>query len=242
MISALLIGSRTEEIRKLQNDIRKVIAVSSDEKMGFFVLPPEKNIRGKLEKIDFLHVALIDVTSEIGIEASKAVRQKFPEIQILVIANTMISPAKYLIPEIRPSALLLRPFEEEHEKKILSDFFFFATKPLLRTPEQYYWAKTRDGTQRIPYNAIFCFEAREKKVFIRTKTIEYGTSGTIEKLLEKLPQNFARCHRSFIVNKDYIDRIRLTEGYIYLKGSLMIPISRSYKSMFKEHSNHNESI
>lgn len=242
MIFVLFLSPEKNEIEKIRADIRYLAAMHTDEEMEFHLFRTEKEFREGMKNVSFLHMAVVDVTLPGGPEAARELRRRYPEVQILVLSDISVSPVLYLTPDIRPSSLLLRPYDDDMRYKTLKDFFFLSIKPLLTSTDQYFWIKTRDGTQRIPYEAILYFEAREKRVFVRTRTVEYGTGGTIEKTAENLPQNFIRCHRSFIINRDYIDRIRLSEGTVYMAGSIMVPISRSYKADLKEYASGNKAI
>lgn len=61
----------------------------------------------------------------------------------------------------------------------------------------------------------------EKKEFVR---------GKIKDIILQLPPNFCRCHRSYIINKNYIDYVNHKE--IKLKNGLYVPLSRTYKNQF----------
>ena len=51
--------------------------------------------------------------------------------------------------------------------------------------------------------------------------------GKISEILEELPPNFVKCHRSYIVNKNYIKSN--TYKSITLQTGEEIPVSRSFK-------------
>jgi|GEM_PF-2007678 len=57
-----------------------------------------------------------------------------------------------------------------------------------------------------------------KKHFVR---------GKLSQILSELPPNFAKCHRSYIVNTNYIQSVQ--QGFITLKNKEEIPVSRSFK-------------
>ena len=84
---------------------------------------------------------------------------------------------------------------------------------------------------QIPFSQIYYFEARDKKLFVRTKNEEYAFYDTIESLARLLPEHFQRCHRSYIVNMEKIYRIVPSENYIELTEQIGVPVSRSYKSV-----------
>ena len=93
----------------------------------------------------------------------------------------------------------------------------------------------REGKISVPYSKIYYLEVREKKIFVRLKDKEYSKYGTLENVLKELSDDFIRCHRSFAVNKHYIDRVKLSENAIYLEHNIMVPLSRSYKAELKEY-------
>ena len=96
--------------------------------------------------------------------------------------------------------------------------------------------ETREGKQYIPLNQIYYIEAREKKIFIRTKQEEYGFYDTIENMEKKLPENFLRCHRSYIVNMSKVTAVKVSQSLIEVQDNLQVPLSRSYKRAVKEYS------
>lgn len=189
----------------------------------------------RLEETPFVDLAIMDVTQPGALEKTGKIRNQFSEAEILLIADESVSPMKYMRPSIRASSLLLRPMDAGW-KQAIRDFF---DQMLLTTRREsmknVLWIESRDGAFRIPFDQIYYVEAREKKVFIRLRTEEFGVSGVLEKFSGKLPENFRRCHRSFIVNTDYIFRVRLSENTLYLKDGLFVPVSRSYKEAFKNH-------
>ena len=69
---------------------------------------------------------------------------------------------------------------------------------------------------------------------MRLKKRELAFYETIEHLAERLPEQFVRCHRSFIVSKKRIRKVMLSKNLIELEQGMEVPLSRSYKSAFKE--------
>ena len=192
----------------------------------------------EVQKAGLLDVAIIDVTMQGALEAARLLRRQFAKIEILVIADVSVSPVQYMHPSIRASALLLRP-----ESMVWEDTMrdFYEQLPAVREQQEsqrnVLWIKNREGTFRIPFEQIYYLEAREKKVFVRTRQEEFGVGETMERLAEQLPENFVRCHRSFVVNEEHITQIRLSESLLYLGKELFVPISRTYKERFKGHVN-----
>lgn len=57
-------------------------------------------------------------------------------------------------------------------------------------------------------NNIYFIEKRGKKAIIKTSTDEYSLTCSFSNILNRLPDNFKRCHKSFIVNIDKISSIQ----------------------------------
>ena len=186
-------------------------------------------------KVALLDMAVIDVTMQGALQAAQLIRKQFTQAEILVIADVSVSPMKYMHPSIRASALLLRPQTAAWEETLHDFYEELPAISVNRKKEQTneLWIKNKAGRFRIPFEQIYYLEAREKKVFIRTRQAEFGVAETMEKLAEQLPENFVKCHRSFIVNEEHITKIKLNENLLYLGRDLFVPVSRSYRGLFK---------
>ncbi len=238
MIFGIMLDSNQQEEQRIRQYLRKLTAYYTDEKLELKVLHGFTSFVEEVQKAGLLDVAIIDVTMQGALEAARLLRRQFAKIEILVIADVSVSPVQYMHPSIRASALLLRP-----ESMVWEDTMrdFYEQLPAVREQQEsqrnVLWIKNREGTFRIPFEQIYYLEAREKKVFVRTRQEEFGVGETMERLAEQLPENFVRCHRSFVVNEEHITQIRLSESLLYLGKELFVPISRTYKERFKGHVN-----
>lgn len=243
MISLVLTDSQKEEKNNIEKEIRSLTAKKTDEKL--VVIKPEKleDVEELKKKYDLVHMSVMDVVMKKGIPAAESLRRQYPLSEMMIIADMTISPIKYMIPSIRASSLLLRPFSEEQFQSICEQFYVSSIKNLnIKQNETMFLIKNNDGRTLIPYEDIYYFEAVNKKITVRTKQEEYEIYDTIEKLLETLPNNFMRCHRSFIINKTLIKNVRLSDGIIQLYGSVTVPLSRSYKKAVKEYMDGRKSL
>jgi DNA-binding LytR/AlgR family response regulator len=86
---------------------------------------------------------------------------------------------------------------------------------------------------RMFYDDVLFIEAMENYVLIQTISKKHTIHFTMKALLDKLPtEKFVRVHRSFIVNKDKIDRIDNNMIYMETSEQKPIPLSKSYKDDF----------
>lgn len=236
MISAIILDSDQKEQLKIEKDLKNLIAYHTDEFLEIHYFSEYKSFITYLETAELLDLAVIDVVLSDGLRAAEKIHKYFPDAEIMLVADLSVSPVKYMCPSIRAASLLLRPANAEWEN-IIRDFFLLIIEGQNSSSSQdTFKIENKKGILRIPFQQIYYLEAREKKVFIRTGIEELGVSGTLEKLLEQLPPNFRRCHRSFIVNEDQIVQVNFSENLLHLKNELIVPVSRSYRKDFKKES------
>lgn len=233
MIFGVILDPDEQERERIHQYLSKFTAYHTDEELQLKTFQKSSLLLSQLESADLLDLAVVDVTMEGGFEAARTIRKRFPTAEIMIVADVTVSPMKYMCPSIRASALLLRPVSPGWEDAIQEFFFLLLADQEREDKNDTLWIENRKGIFRVPFDQICYLEAREKKVFVRTLVEEMGIAGTLEKLAEKLPENFKRCHRSFIVNTEQIVQIKLSENQLNLRGGLLVPISRSYRNLFK---------
>lgn len=84
---------------------------------------------------------------------------------------------------------------------------------------------------RIPYNEIVFIESLADYIKVNTNSGEIVSKEKISKLSERLPDSFLRIHRSFIINKERINKISYNE---IMLDDVCLNIGRSYRKMVRE--------
>ena len=74
------------------------------------------------------------------------------------------------------------------------------------------------------------------KIVFHTNSRDYQIYSSFAKIEQQLPENFVRCHRSFIVNIDNITKIEPLENIVYFNNSTC-DIGPKYKNKFIEEIN-----
>jgi DNA-binding LytR/AlgR family response regulator len=108
--------------------------------------------------------------------------------------------------------------ETEYEAKLYQANF---------TQDNFITIKSSYSLIQVPLQDIIYIEAMHKYIKIFTIEKRYTTLMSLTTILEMLPNNFFRCHRSFVVNLNTIDQI---QGSIICSGTYEIPVSRTYKA------------
>ena len=84
----------------------------------------------------------------------------------------------------------------------------------------------------VPFRDIFYLESRLHKTSIILKNLEYVCSEKLESLRERLDDRFLKCHKSYLVNMQYIREFRGRE--IVLEDGRTVPVSKARAKEAKE--------
>lgn len=231
MIHAALRSSKTDG-QMLEEEIRRRAAHDTDEQVvvvGLYTREDFLHFLGQNKRADII---CADVAAFQGIEQAERLREKYPRAAMILIADVKMSPITYMRPTILASALLLKPLTEADVRRTVEEIFRYYIRKAPK--DEVFLVETREDRQRIPWSDILYFEARAKKVYVCTADQEYGFYDTIDRLETLFSDRFIRCHRSYLVNRDMIEKVRLSHNCVLLRGDVELPLSRSYKSLIKE--------
>jgi two-component system response regulator AgrA len=76
------------------------------------------------------------------------------------------------------------------------------------------------------------------KLVYHTTFTDYEIYSSFSQIQDKLPENFVRCHKSYIVNLKNISGIKLSSNEITFKNKSVCYIGPKYKEHFMEVFNH----
>ena len=235
MLSTFIYDTDAKELKVLNYLCKDVLAILTDEMCNMNICSNKQELFTILKNIELLDLICMDITQDGAIQQAERVREQYSATEMLLIANAQISPIQYMKPSIKASSLLIKPFSSDDAKSILKDFVgSFLEKRIERDEEQCFILESQDGIMQIPYEKIYYFEAKSKKVFVRLGNEEYGYYATLESLEKQLPEYYIRCHRGFIVNSKKIEKLYLSDNQIRLRNDMIVPVSRSYKGIIKE--------
>ena len=162
---------------------------------------------------------------------------------IVLICDKDINFNVFYRPSISPSGVICRPFTLQFFQQIFGEVVT-EIKRLQKEERKRQTGNSPDnGAFSVKvggnyysffYRDILFFEAQTKKVALKTFGQEVSFYDSIENIAESLPDYFIRCHRSYIINSNYIISAQLGEMTICLKDNSKIPMSRSYKCYIKQ--------
>ena len=136
---------------------------------------------------------------------------------------------------MRPGGILVAPLREElmyaSLKRILNDY---AALHLNEDESKYMVVTSGKMLQRIAYQNILYLEAQNKLLNICMGRQVITVRSSMNELEKTLPDTFVRCHRSYIVNRMYVESYSLSDMMLELTTKERVPISRSYKDALRE--------
>lgn len=236
MISLFTLISKKEELKLLEPILHELAAKLTEEYWDMHFFTSYSDVREYLRTEPLIDFGCYDLMAEGASEGLPIFRKAYQNMGLVLVVDDSVSPLSYLKPGIRPDSLLIRPLKEEKVKETLEEFIRSGLEQKRGADgEENFVIETKEGRTFIPYNQIYYLEAREKKIFVRTLNEEYGFYASLEELAEKMPENFMRCHRSFIVNGGRIFKVAGASNMIILERGFEVPLSRSYKPEFRNY-------
>ncbi|MGX8705038.1 MAG: LytR/AlgR family response regulator transcription factor [bacterium] len=130
----------------------------------------------------------------------------------------------------RPAGILLGNYTAEQAivcfERILSDYASItndsaSTETLL--------LESGSTTYRIPYGQILYIEALNKKLNICTMRQSLSIRASISSIADTLPEQFLRCHRSYIINLRHVEQTDYRDMLVTMTDGSRLPIARSMK-------------
>ena len=235
MISMVIYSEDSADNIKIKKIFEDVIHVISEQKWDIKYYETLRRVERYLLVNKEINLLIFDITAPKAIIMLEELRRRYEDTFLLIIADTNISPMMYMKPNIRATSLILRPIEQVEMQDVIKAFLIdFIEKHESEDKEHIFKIESKGEVKYIPYESIYYFEARKRKIYLRTLTEEYIFSSTVDSLEQMLGEQFIRCHRSFIVNSRKIVSIVLSENIIKLTNDIIVPLSRGYKSSVKQ--------
>lgn len=174
--------------------------------------------RGKTFDLIFLDVEMDGLS---GVETGEKIRELDEEVLIIFVT----SYAKY-VPDafrVRAFQFLVKPLKrEEFEKETRRAL------TVIQKRRKLYHIKNKDSENYVEIRSIMYIEVYHKLIHIHTVNGIYKMGGCLSTELNKLEEyGFVKCHKSFIVNMNFVKGIERSE--IQLKNKQTIPLGRTMR-------------
>lgn len=223
-MNILIVEDNTEQAKYLEQMIREIR--QEDFVITHYTSGPEAllDIEDGRVSADILFMD-IELGNFNGIEIAGQIQKQLPAAQI--IFATGYDDYYLEVYEVDHVFLLRKPVDPTLLRKALEKAI-----SRLESRETYFSYDLNKKTCYVPFREITYFEIIRRKIILHTDQGETaGFYETMESLEARLPENFIRCHTSFIINLDKVTSFRA--GTVQIGGQEIV-ISRKYRQAVKK--------
>lgn len=208
----------------------KIAELEPDASVGIFTTLQALlfNIEDIADRIDGVFMD-IRLRNDSGISGAEQLLSSHPEIKLVYItgyASEYIQEMYCVDPKALPCAILTKPIEIKYLRNALRKIHE-STREAELLP-----IKTGGTVTYLSTAEIISIVSDKRKLIIRHQGGSIEIYGKLSDYREKLPDSFAQCHKSCIVNLRRISRITGWTSIEMSDGSVL-PISRTYKENIK---------
>ncbi|MDU6249308.1 MAG: LytTR family DNA-binding domain-containing protein, partial [Paeniclostridium sordellii] len=171
---------------------------------------------------DNIDIFLLDIQMDglNGMEVARKIRQ-IDKKEIEIIFTTSLIEYIQEGYEVRAYRYLLKPIKLEDFKKHI----ILCIEELTKNKESYIAVNEKNNTCKVKISEITYIEIQKREMTIHTINEDYTINSSMSKLENELSKyNFYRCHKSFMVNIDFIKNIK--QYIAILDNKEEVPISR----------------
>jgi DNA-binding LytR/AlgR family response regulator len=203
------------------------------EDLGYNVVGVEDNAAEAYAAIGKLQpdLVLLDINLEgdvDGVMLAQDINANF-QIPFVYLTSNADNLTINRVKRTKPAGFILKPFNEKDLKSNIEIALFTGKEKDKKSTDylQEFFVKDGNSLVKLKVDNILFIKADDNYSRIYTVDKSYILSSTLKAIEEKLPANkFMRIHRSYVVNLDFIDKIK--ESTLYA-GKHSLPIGRSYQ-------------
>lgn len=179
------------------------------------------------EHFDLLLMDLDWGEEKTGLEYAEQLYRTAPHIPVIYVTGYNDRFAQHvLLKETNLAGYLTKPIDDVLLEKYLQ-------KVIDRRESEYKLSFQQQGrVVSLDTNRIIYLESRNHTSIVHTDTETYSIYEKISSLFTRLPNTFVQCHKSYVVNMRWIQR--LEAGKILLKNGEVVSVSRTYTVKTRE--------
>ena len=177
------------------------------------------------EDVDILIVNLMN-QKEKGAGVVRICKKRIHHLKLVLLVDRKDCPEHLF--ELQPDALLFFPLDKVDFQRVVLRLEQMAQQEYKRCLT----LMKRGKIYRIPYQKILYVESMGHQLCVKTWEEEIRLYGKLDDLLERLPPYFLHCHKSYLINLNYVRELGMYK--IRLEGEEeRIPVSQKYYKQIK---------
>ena len=164
----------------------------------------------------------------LGTQEIKNIAEKYPLIKIVYVTGYPRKYVQSIFDGAQPAGFLIKPVQKEYLEKTISRL-----KAIMKEESEVLTIHRRNMTTPVPFRQIIYINSSAHNIIIHTEKEDFTIYEKLSHIESILPDSFSKCHKSYIVNLDMIDKINSWSEIVMSSGNI-VPISRSYREAFKD--------
>ena len=165
---------------------------------------------------------------DVHIEYALKLRAEWKVLFVIFVLGNPTDVTVVARPSIQVSGILFTPPDTESLYKTMWEVYAEFVRSL-QSNQQRFVVKSGGESIFVNIEDICFFEARAKKIAIKTLSQEISFYSNFETVLEQVSEGFVRCHKGFVVNLRYIKGVNWRDMLLTMSDGSFLPVSRSYK-------------
>lgn len=178
----------------------------------------------KANKMDLLFMDIV-LNDENGIETAAKITEKHPDILTVFITAFADKFSEEIFLKIKPYGYIHKPVKDDILRHYLD-----SAKHDIEVKSRNLSVKIGLDSFDIPFTKIIYIESEKRlsHIYVEGFDNSHDTYAKLDEIQNNLDSRFIRCHKSYIVNADYIKAIE--KDCFILKNGIKIPISKAMHS------------
>ena len=177
-------------------------------------------------KVDVLLLDINLKSNQTGLELAEAVRKK--DKNVYLIFTTGHLEYAMVAYKYKTFDYLAKPITYDRLEDTVKRLF----EDINGLPKKY--IKLDNKNTIVDASEILYIKRDGMKLIFHTSSRDYDTYSSFAKLDDKLPENFVRCHKSFVINLNNVKNVDPVTCTIYLTDDSSCNIGPKYKQEFME--------
>lgn len=226
MIQIVLCEDQIQHQKTIEKFLQEILGENNTEYNLRIYKSGEELLNGYPKNVD---IFILDIQMEKinGMDVARKIREIDKNKPEIIFTTSLVEYIQEGY-EVRAYRYLLKPIKYEDLKKhILS-----CIDEVINKKDKFILIENKNETYKINIEEITYIEIQRKDMSIHTESKVYETKMTMDKIEKELKNyNFYRCHKSFLVNIDYVENIK--QYVAILDNKVEVLVSRHRFKDFK---------
>lgn len=152
----------------------------------------------------YYDLLLMDICleEENGILLARDILEKYPGTAVIFVTGYPDLYYEKVFLNIRPYGFISKPVNWE----LLFSLIEKVLQERKQTHNSWLFIRTKNGLEKVAVPKISYIESNKHRIILHTKSCTFETYGRLEEIAATLPDYFFHCHKSFLVNANFIQR------------------------------------